>query len=79
MNDQATSWEGGSAMARSDIDIVLGVVLVALYASDRFNTPPTNRSSTTAARFYSAGGLYLCVTIGIYFLLLLGFPQLLQQ
>jgi hypothetical protein len=66
-------------MAGSDLDIILGVVLVALYAFDRFNTPPTNRSSTTAARFYSTGGLYLCVTIGIYFLLLLGFPQLLQQ
>ena len=66
-------------MASSDIDIVLGVVLVALYASDRFNTPPTNRSSTTAARFYSAAGLYLCVTIGLYVSLLIGFPQLLPQ
>jgi hypothetical protein len=66
-------------MVRSDLDILLGILLIAFYASERFNTPPTNRSSTTAARFYSAVGLYLCVTIGIYGLLLFGFPQLLHQ
>jgi hypothetical protein len=66
-------------MVRSELDTVLGVLLIALSASERFNTPPTNRSSTTAARFYSAVGLYLCVTIGIYVLLLFAFPQLLPQ
>jgi hypothetical protein len=66
-------------MLTSGIDIALGILLVGLYASDRFNTPPTNRSSTTAARFYSAAALYLCLTIGVYVLLLLGFPQLLPR
>lgn len=57
----------------------LGILIVVLYACDRFNTPPTNRSSTTAARYYTAAALYLGVAVGIYLVLLLGFPQLFNQ
>lgn len=66
-------------MAGTVANFVLGTFLVGLYASDRFNTPPTNRSSTTAARYYTAAGLYLCVAIGIYALFLFAFPQLLHH
>jgi hypothetical protein len=66
-------------MAGSIVDFVLGTILVALYASDRFNTPASNRSSTTAARYYTAVALYLGVATGIYAVLLFGFPQLAHQ
>lgn len=66
-------------MTGSIIDFVLGTFLVGLYATDRFNTPASNRSSTTAARYYTAAALYLGVATGVYALLLFGFPQLANQ
>ena len=42
----------------------IALVLVTLFAMDRFSTPPENRASTTAVRYYSAALTY----IGIYWI-----------
>jgi hypothetical protein len=48
------------------IQIVLGALFVLLNAVQRFNTPPTNSSSTTAARYYGATLAYGALLIGTY-------------
>ena len=58
------------------IDLVLGGVFVLFYAGTRFNTPTTNRSSTTAARYFLGLFLYCLVSISVYALLVV-FPHLL--
>src|SRR4030095_7099507 len=58
------------------IDLVLGGVFVLFYSGTRFNTPPTNRSSTTAARYFLGLFLYCLVSISVY-ALLVAFPHLL--
>jgi hypothetical protein len=49
---------------------MLGIVLILMYAFERFNTPPSNRSMTTAARYYTAASAYLLIYLLAYFLLL---------
>lgn len=52
-----------------------GFVLIFIYALERFNTPPTNRSSTTWIRYYSAALIY----VGLFeltFALILQYPSL---
>jgi hypothetical protein len=60
------------------VDLALGAILIIVYTSDRFNTPPTNRSSTTAARYYTAAGSYVIVALAVYGFLI-RFPHLLQS
>ena len=43
---------GGRAMPHEIIDTVLGGLFVLYYSGRRFNTPSTNRSSTTWGRFF---------------------------
>jgi hypothetical protein len=50
------------------IQIVLGSLFVLLHAVHRFNTPPTNRSSTTAARYYGASLVYGALLVVTYLL-----------
>jgi hypothetical protein len=59
------------------IDIFIGAVFVWFSALERFNTPPTNRWSTTTTRYYTAVACYLVVGLGLYFGLL-SFPALLR-
>jgi hypothetical protein len=59
------------------LTISVGVIFVAVYACDRFNTPPTNRASTTAASFYTAMGSYCALGVIAYFLLI-NYPALLK-
>jgi hypothetical protein len=61
----------------SSVDLFLGVMFVLFHAGARFNTPPSNRSSTTAARYFAGLFLYCLVTISIY-ALLVAFPHLLE-
>ena len=66
------------------IDLVLGGVFVLFHSGTRFNTPSTNRSSTTAARYFMGLFLYCLVSISVYAMLvafphLLGFAQFGQQ
>jgi hypothetical protein len=48
------------------IEILLGCLFVLLHAVHRFNTPMTNRSSTTALRYYAATGTYGGLLITTY-------------
>jgi hypothetical protein len=58
------------------IDLFLGGIFVLFYAGHRFNTPNTNRSSTTAGRYFV--GLFLYCLCGITFYgTLVNFPHLL--
>jgi len=58
------------------IDLTLGAVFVVFYAASRFNTPRTNRSSTTAGRYFA--GLFCYVLVGLAFYATLAhFPHLL--
>jgi hypothetical protein len=43
---------------RQTIELAVGGVFVACYSAHRFNTPSTNRSSTTAGRYFPAVCLY---------------------
>jgi hypothetical protein len=56
--------------------VLLGAVFVAISAAERFNTPVTNRCSTTRLRYYTAAFCYQLFGIGLYFSLL-GFRPLL--
>lgn len=58
--------------------LLLGGIFVAVYALERFNTPKTNRSSTTAARYYAAALSYLGISLLIYWGLAQS-PQLLDD
>jgi hypothetical protein len=59
------------------IDTALGGVFVLFYAATRFNTPATNRSSTTALRYFVGLFLYCVTGIGFY-AFLVSFPSLLD-
>lgn len=50
--------------------VIIGAIFVLISAAGRFNTPHTNRSSTTALRYYMAFFCYLLVGMGLYFALL---------
>src|SRR5438552_15934028 len=47
-------------------DLIVGAAFVLIYASQRFNTPSTNRSSTTAGRYYLGVLLYCLVGLIFY-------------
>jgi hypothetical protein len=55
-------------MSTINFDWTLGLAMVLTYAVGRFNTPNTNRSSTTVARFWFA---LLSYCVGVFFLYLL--------
>ncbi len=61
----------------STIDVLVGVVFVLFHARFRFNTPPTNRSSTTAGRYFVALAMYCMIGVAAY-LTLINFPHLLN-
>ena len=58
------------------IDIGLGAVFIVFHAAGRFNTPATNRSSTTAGRYFL--GLFCYCLVGlVFYTTLVQFPHLL--
>jgi hypothetical protein len=59
------------------VDLLLGAIFVLFYAGTRFNTPASNRSSTTAGRYFVGLVLYCLVGIASY-LTLVSFPNLLD-
>jgi len=73
----ATSAAAASSTIYYSVDVFLGAVFVLFYAGTRFNTPATNRSSTTAGRYYMGLFLYCLVGIGLY-MTLVTFPHLLN-
>jgi hypothetical protein len=48
------------------VEIILGITFITAHAYSRFNIPPSNRSSTTAARYHAAAISYLVVTLILY-------------
>lgn len=50
-------------------DYLAGMVFVLVYSYARFNTPPTNRSSTTAGRYFMALSLYMMAALATFMLL----------
>lgn len=58
--------------------LLLGLAFVLFTAAGRFNTPSTNRSSTTAFRYHMAQATYLLVAALSYFLLVNAFPFMKQ-
>ena len=57
------------------VTVSLGLGLIAIYALERFNTPPSNRASTTAVRYYSAASAYILLYLLAY-IILLNYPTL---
>jgi hypothetical protein len=50
------------------VTVVCGVV-VAFYAGKRYNTPETNRLSTTRSLFLITGAGYICASLALFFIL----------
>ena len=59
------------------LDHAVGAIFVVIYSVTRFNTPPTNRSSTTAGRYFLALFLYSIAAL-VTFVLLAEFPHLVR-
>lgn len=54
---------------QQNLDLYLGAVFVIIHAYDRFNTPCTNRASTTAARYHITAVIYFFIYLLIYYIL----------
>jgi hypothetical protein len=64
-------------MQKEHVDVLIGGIFVAFFAADRFNTPASNRSSTTAVRYYTAAGVY-CLFALLLYSTVVRYPHLLQ-
>lgn len=64
-------------MPSFDPGMLLGGLLIFIYATERFNTPRTIRASTTAGRYYSAATIYLLIYL-VTFFLFSKYPHLLK-
>jgi hypothetical protein len=49
-------------------EFAIGAIFVAFHAYGRFNTPNSNRSSTTRLRFVACFGLYAATLLAIYWM-----------
>lgn len=67
-----------SIVNAADPEFLLGALFVAVYAMERFNTPQTNRASTTAGRYYAAASAYLGVSL-LFYWLFTRYPQLIDM
>jgi hypothetical protein len=56
-------------MDQEFVELILGAVFLSVNAYDRFNTPPTNRASTTAVRYHTAAVTYFSIYLCIYYVL----------
>ena len=56
------------------LDYVIGGLFVLMYASHRFNTPTTNRSTTTWLRYHMAAKSYWLVGLALFILLAIHQP-----
>jgi hypothetical protein len=57
------------AGAITHLEYLIGGLFVIMYAASRFNTPVTNRSTTTWTRYHLAASMYLGVGLVLYALL----------
>jgi hypothetical protein len=65
-------------MTTNQIEMLLAGVFVAVHAYDRFNTPESNRASTTALRYCVGAAAYVGLSL-VSFLILSRFPELLDM
>jgi hypothetical protein len=56
-------------MSQTDVELTLGAFFVIFNAYERFNTPHTNRSSTTALRYFAAAVAYAALAFATFFVL----------
>ena len=49
------------------IEYIMGAALIIIYALDRYNMPPSNRSSTTAFHYYSTAFVYFSIYLFLFF------------
>ena len=61
-----------------NLEILFGAVLIAIYAVERFNTPPTIRTSTTAGRYYVAVIVYLLIYLATFYVFT-KYPELVER
>jgi hypothetical protein len=54
---------------QQSLDLYLGGTFVIVHAFERFNTPCTNRASTTALRYYITATIYSFIYLLIYYIL----------
>jgi hypothetical protein len=59
------------------VTVGLGIALILMYSFDRFNTPPSNRALTTAARYYTSASVYMLIYLLAYSILLY-YPDLMN-
>ncbi|HVK98477.1 MAG TPA: hypothetical protein VM553_01630 [Dongiaceae bacterium] len=64
-------------MPQFEPGLILGALLIFIYATERFNTPRTIRASTTAGRYYSAAIIYLLIYL-LTFYIFSKYPHLLE-
>ena len=64
-------------MQKEHVDVLIGAIFVVFFAADRFNTPSSNRSSTTAVRYYTAA-IFYCVFALLLYSVVMKYPHLLQ-
>ncbi len=58
-----------TAVQHGFVDLMIGALFVLFHSASRFNTPSTNRSSTTFGRYSLALGLYCVAALATYALL----------
>jgi len=65
-------------MSIDDLEMLFGVVLITIYAYERFNTPSNVRSSTTASRYMVSVFLYILIYL-ITFKIFTSYPELVKS
>lgn len=65
-------------MEQRSIELLFGSIFIIIHAYTRFNTPPTNRASTTAVRYHTSAASYFSIYLCIYYILT-KYPSLLQM
>jgi hypothetical protein len=69
METQAAELSPALHASALNLDYLIGGVFVIVYAASRFNTPATNRSTTTWMRYHCAATMYLGVGLLLFGLL----------
>lgn len=61
-----------------NVSMILGAILIIIYAHERFNTPSTIRATTTASRYYVASVIYLSFYLATFYIFS-KYPDLLRM
>jgi hypothetical protein len=61
--------KGVSRVSHFTLEMLVGAAFIVLYSYGRFNSPPTNRSSTTAFRYHLGATVYTLTILTFYSIL----------